>query len=79
MSQIELIRPRIICALGRIAAQWLLRTEAPLSALRVGEHTYRDIPVIVTYHPAALLRNPNFKRATWEDFKKLRGMLNALE
>ena len=79
VSQIEVIKPRIICALGRIAAQWLLRTEAPLSALRVGEHTYRDIPVLVTYHPAALLRNPNFKRATWEDFKKLRDMLNALE
>jgi uracil-DNA glycosylase family 4 len=78
-AQIEIIRPRVICALGRIAARWLLRTDAPLSALRLGDHEYRGIPVLVTYHPAALLRNPNFKRATWEDFKKLKRMLDALE
>ncbi len=75
ISQIELIRPVLVCALGRIAAQWLLDTNAPLGALRSGEHTYREIPVLVTYHPAALLRNPQFKRPTWEDFKKLKAIL----
>lgn len=78
VEQIELIRPGVICALGRIAAHWLLRTTAPLSALRLGEHSYRDTPVVVTYHPAALLRNPNLKRGAWEDFKKLKAMLESL-
>jgi uracil-DNA glycosylase family 4 len=77
IEQIELIKPGVICALGRIAAHWLLRTTAPLSALRLGEHSYQDIPILVTYHPAALLRNPNFKRGAWEDFKKLKAMLDS--
>jgi uracil-DNA glycosylase family 4 len=75
ISQIDLIRPRLICALGRVAAQWLLQTNASLGSLRTGEYYYRGIRVLVTYHPAALLRNPNFKRPTWEDFKKLKAML----
>lgn len=78
VEQIELIKPGVICALGRIAAHWLLRTTAPLSALRLGEHSYQDIPILVTYHPAALLRNPNFKRGAWEDFKKLKAMVDSL-
>ncbi len=75
IAQIELIKPKVICALGRIAAQWLLQTKSSLGALRTGEHTYQGIPVLVTYHPAALLRNPHWKRPTWEDFKKLKKML----
>ena len=74
-AQIALIQPRYICALGRIAAHWLLRTDAPLGALRSGQHTYQGIPVIVTYHPAALLRNPGFKAPCWEDMKKLMALL----
>ncbi len=77
VEQIELIEPRIICALGRIAAQWLLRTKAPLSALRLGEHAYQGVPVLVTYHPAALLRQPQLKRSAWEDFKKLKRILDG--
>lgn len=77
IRQIELIKPGVICALGRVAAHWLLRTTAPLSTLRLGEHSYRDTPVLVTYHPAALLRNPNLKRGAWEDFKKLKAMLDS--
>jgi uracil-DNA glycosylase family 4 len=77
-NQIELIKPRLICALGRISAQWLLRTNEPLSKLRMEEHDYEGIPVVVTYHPAALLRNPQWKRGTWEDFKKLIKMLEAV-
>lgn len=79
VAQIEAIEPRVICALGRIAAQWLLRTKAPLSVLRMGEHEYHGIPVLVTYHPAALLRQPQFKRTAWEDFKRLKGMLEEVE
>jgi DNA polymerase len=74
-QQIALIQPRYICALGRVAAQWLLQTNAPLGALRAGEYEYEGIPVIATYHPAALLRNPNFKKPCWEDMKKLRDLL----
>jgi DNA polymerase len=74
-AQIALIQPKYICALGRIAAHWLLKTEAPLGALRAGTHTYEGIPVVVTYHPAALLRNPAFKAPCWDDMKKLMALL----
>ncbi|HEU4929961.1 MAG TPA: uracil-DNA glycosylase [Candidatus Krumholzibacteria bacterium] len=74
-AQIALIKPKYICALGRIAAHWLLKTEAPLGALRSGNYTYEGIPVVVTYHPAALLRNPGFKAPCWEDMKKLMALL----
>jgi len=77
--QIALIQPRYICALGRIAAQWLLRTNAPLSVLRTGEYQYEGIPVISTYHPAALLRNPQFKKPCWEDMKKLKALLETTQ
>lgn len=76
-AQIALIKPKYICALGRIAAHWLLKTEAPLGAMRTGQHVYEGIPVIVTYHPAALLRNPAFKAPCWEDMKKLMALLKA--
>jgi DNA polymerase len=75
VGQIELIRPLLICALGRIAAQWLLGTKEPLTSLRSSENQYRGIPVLVTYHPAALLRNPELKREAWEDFKKLKSLI----
>ena len=75
-EQIALIQPHVICALGRIAAQWLLQTNATLATLRSGEYFYEGIRIIPTYHPAALLRNPNFKKPAWEDFKKLKAMLD---
>lgn len=71
-EQIGIIKPRIICALGRTAAQALLGVHAPLNALRGQLHQYRGIPVVVTYHPAALLRHAEWKRQTWEDVKWLR-------
>ncbi len=74
-KQIELIEPKILCALGRISAQWLLQTDAPLGTLRTGEYYYEGIRVLPTYHPAALLRNPAFKKPAWEDFKKLKALL----
>jgi uracil-DNA glycosylase family 4 len=70
--QLELIKPAIICALGRIAGHGLLKKGTSLSALRRGVHYYNDIKVAVTYHPAALLRNPNLKRDAWEDFQMVR-------
>lgn len=77
--QIEIVRPKIICALGRIAAQALLKTEEPMKHLRGRLHRYEGIPVIVTYHPAALLRNPQWKRPTWEDIKWLRREYDGVE
>lgn len=77
--QIEIVQPRIICALGRFASQALLRTQAPLGSLRRTLHQYEGIPVIVTYHPAALLRNPGFKRPAWEDVKWLRRQYDGVE
>lgn len=72
--QIELIDPVMICALGRVAGQNLLRCTTSLSVLRQNLHFYNDTMVVVTYHPAALLRNPNLKQAAWEDIKMVRGM-----
>ena len=69
--QIELVEPRVILAVGRVAAQIILDTNAPLARLRGREHRYprsgRQVPVIATYHPAYLLRKPSDKRAAWED------------
>lgn len=70
--QIGLIQPAVICALGRIAAQALLKTSASLTKMRGKVHRYQGRPLVVTYHPAALLRNPNWKRPTWEDVQMLR-------
>jgi uracil-DNA glycosylase family 4 len=73
-KQIELIKPKFILCLGLTAAQTLLRTTESMGQLRQSTHMYRNTPVIVTYHPAALLRNPNWKRPTWEDVQRLRKM-----
>ncbi|WP_096458958.1 uracil-DNA glycosylase [Sulfurifustis variabilis] len=67
IRQIELIRPRLIVALGRHAAHSLLRTEAPLARLRGQRLSYHETPLVVTYHPAYLLRNPADKRRAWDD------------
>jgi DNA polymerase len=70
--QVELIKPKAICAFGRFAAQTLLTSEASLGRLRGGTHDFMGIPVVVTYHPAALLRNTQWKRPAWEDLQLLR-------
>lgn len=69
--QIALIRPKLILAVGRIASQNLLGTTAPLGRLRGRVHTFGELntPLIVTYHPAYLLRSPGEKRKAWEDLK----------
>jgi DNA polymerase len=78
-KQLELIKPKLILCLGRISAQVLLRTTASLTALRGRVHDYRGIKLMVTYHPAALLRNPNWKRPTWEDVQKFRKLYDELK
>ena len=70
--QLDVIRPRVILALGRPAAHALLRSNASLGDLRGKLHRYRGIPLVVTYHPAALLRNPHWKRPTWDDVRLAR-------
>ena len=67
IRQIEHIRPKLIVALGRHAAHSLLKTEVPLARLRGQRLSYHGIPLIVTYHPAYLLRSPGEKRKAWED------------
>ncbi len=69
--QLRAIRPRLICALGTIAAQTLLGTDTPISQLRGHFHIYEGIHLLPTYHPAFLLRNPSKKRDVWEDMQKL--------
>ncbi len=77
-AQLRIVRPKIMLALGRIAAQTLLRTNASLTKLRADVHRYEGIPLMVTYHPAALLRNPNWKQPTWEDVQRFRALYDRI-
>lgn len=72
LRQLELLEPKVILALGTFAAQTLLETDSPIGKLRGLEHRYHGIPLVATYHPAALLRNPNWKRPAWEDVQLAR-------
>ena len=72
IKQIELIKPKVICALGKFAAQTLLRSAEPISRIRGKFYDYHGAKLISTFHPAYLLRNPNEKRVVWEDMKKIR-------
>ncbi|MBN2226289.1 MAG: uracil-DNA glycosylase [candidate division Zixibacteria bacterium] len=78
MEQIRMIKPKVICALGRISAQALLQTTTPLGKLRKQWHDFHGIPFLVTYHPAALLRFPSYKRDVWEDVLMLRARYDEL-
>ena len=71
-TQLSIINPKLIVALGWIAACTILRTKEPLKKLRNQVFKYEGIDLIVTYHPAALFRNPNFKIPVWEDFQFIR-------
>ena len=73
--QIDVIRPRVIVALGAFAAKTLLGSDAPISKLRGREYEYRGATLIPTFHPAYLLRNSKGKREVWEDMKRVRGLL----
>ena len=76
MKQIQVIQPKIICALGAFSAQTLLKTDVKITALRGKFYDLEGIKVIPTYHPAFLLRNPERKREVWEDMKKIAELLN---
>ncbi|MBA2490443.1 MAG: uracil-DNA glycosylase [Gammaproteobacteria bacterium] len=77
--QIALLRPKIIIALGRIAAQNLLRTDTPIGKMRGHQYVYADtgIPLLVTYHPAYLLRSPLEKRKAWEDLLRAKKLVQS--
>ena len=74
--QIALIRPKVLVALGGTAGEALLGVRRTLGDLRGKVHSYGGIPLIVTYHPAALLRNPNWKKPTWDDIRIARQLLD---
>jgi DNA polymerase len=69
--QVGLIKPKVICTLGKFASQTLLRSQTPISALRGHFQEYNGIKVMPTFHPAYLLRNPNDKKLVWQDMKKI--------
>lgn len=75
-EQINLIKPKLIVALGRVAAKTLLKNDLALKDMRSIKYDYYGTPLIATYHPAALLRNQNLKPAAWEDFKWIRDLIN---
>ena len=77
-QQLSLLQPKILCLLGRVAAQTVLETDAPLGSLRGRWHDYNGIPVWVTYHPAYLLRSPRQKHKSWHDFTVLSHRLRSL-
>ena len=73
--QLELVQPEALLAVGTFAAQLLTSSDAPLGKLRGKVHSYQGIPLVVTYHPAALLRNSGWTRATWDDLQLLRQVM----
>jgi len=75
-EQINLIKPKLIVALGRVAAKTLLKNDLALKDMRSIKYDYYGTPLIATYHPAALLRNQNLKPAAWEDFKWIKDLIN---
>ena len=76
VKAVELVRPRIIVAFGTFAAQTLLGTDISIGRLRGKLHQYQGIPLVPTYHPAALLRNAGWVRAVWEDLQRARAILD---
>ncbi|MDH5631921.1 MAG: uracil-DNA glycosylase [Gammaproteobacteria bacterium] len=77
LRQVELIQPKIIVALGRFAAHSLLRTDLAVGKLRNQQHDYHNTPLVVTYHPAFLLRNPADKKKAWHDLCLARSVVKS--
>ncbi|MBI4885575.1 MAG: uracil-DNA glycosylase [Acidobacteria bacterium] len=75
--QIDTVRPKVIVALGKFAAQSLLRTTDPITKLRGREYRYREAILMPTYHPAYLLRTPSAKRQVWDDMRRVRAILGG--
>jgi uracil-DNA glycosylase len=76
VRQLEVISPKVICCLGAAAAQTILKTKSSVGWIRGRFQDYRGAKLIVTYHPAYLLRNPDAKRVVWEDMKKIKALLS---
>ncbi|MDX8388173.1 MAG: uracil-DNA glycosylase [Ghiorsea sp.] len=76
VSQLDMIQPRLICLLGRVVAEVLLKNDLSLKALREGQFSFRGIPVLVIDHPSYLLRSQKHKRRAWEDLNRLKNHLN---
>jgi uracil-DNA glycosylase len=75
-GQLEAISPKVLLAVGKFAAQALLESDESIGRLRGVTHTYRGTPLIVTYHPAYLLRSPQMTRVAWQDFQLLHKVVN---
>jgi DNA polymerase len=75
-AQLEIIAPRVLLAVGKFAAQTLLQSEDPIGRLRGRVHSYRGTPLVVSYHPAFLLRTPQMARTAWDDFQLMRKVLD---
>jgi uracil-DNA glycosylase len=78
-QQVELVQPKVLVCLGRTAAQNLLGSSDSIAKMRQQQHEYLGIPVVVTWHPAYLLREPSHKRETWEDIKRVNRLLGRPE
>ncbi len=76
MRQIEILKPRALLTVGRIAAGFLLNTTKGIGATRGRVYLFHDIPLVATYHPSGVLRNPGYRREVWEDLKLLRSVLD---
>lgn len=75
--QIELVEPEVLLAVGSFAAQWLTAAKKALGKLRGTVYSYQGVPLVVTYHPAALLRNPGWSRLAWDDLQLLRQVMDG--
>ncbi len=78
-AQIHILKPKMILCMGRIAGHKMLDTQAPLGQLRGQFHDYNGIPLMVTYHPSALLRDESLKAPAWQDLKAFRSKLNEIK
>jgi uracil-DNA glycosylase len=76
-KQIEIVKPEVLLAVGTFSAQLLTGTDKPIGKLRGSVYSYEGVPLVITYHPAALLRNPGWSRATWDDLQLLRQIMDG--
>ncbi|MEY4429024.1 MAG: hypothetical protein RLZZ182_1713, partial [Pseudomonadota bacterium] len=79
LRQVELVKPRLILAMGRFAVQSLLKSSEPIGKLRGRVHDYHGVPLVVTYHPAYLLRNPADKALVWDDLCRARELVEGAQ
>lgn len=78
-KQLQLLNPKLLLLLGKVASESLLKTREPLNKLRGKVHDYKGWKVMITFHPAALLRNPHWKRPTWEDMQAFKAMYEEMK